>query len=81
MLTIAPEKIRIVPNAKGKPAGVLIDMETWETILEALELAEDLPIIKKALAELKAAGGDPIKAGFIPWSKARAKLEKMDAKK
>ncbi|MFZ5822467.1 MAG: hypothetical protein ACOYYJ_21460 [Chloroflexota bacterium] len=81
MVTIAPENIRIIPNAKGKPAGVLIDMQTWESILEALELADDLPIIKQALADLKSAGGDPIKAGFIPWSEARAKLEKMDAKK
>ena len=74
MFTIAPEKITVVPNAKGQPAGVLLDMQTWDSILEALELAEDLPVIKKALAELRAAGNDPVKAGFIPWSKAREKL-------
>ena len=81
MFNIALEKITVVPNAKGKPAGVLLDMQTWDSILEALELAEDLPVIKKALAKLKAAGNDPVKAGFIPWSKAREKLSKSNAKK
>jgi hypothetical protein len=81
MFTIAPESITIIPNAKGKPAGVLIDMHTWDSILDALELAEDLPVIKQALTALKAAGWDPIKAGFIPWSTAREKLTKKNAKK
>jgi hypothetical protein len=81
MLTIAPENITVVPNAAGKPAGILIDMQTWDSILEALELAEDLPVIRQALMEFRAAGRDPIKAGFIPWSNARSKLVNSNAKK
>lgn len=81
MLTIAPESITVIPNAKGKPAGVLIDMQTWDSILDALELAEDLPVIKQALTTLKAADWDPVKAGFIPWVSARKKLIKSNAKK
>jgi hypothetical protein len=81
MFTISPESITVIPNAKGKPAGVLIDMQTWDSILEALELAEDLPVIKQALSTLKSAGWDPVKAGFIPWSSAREKLTKSNAKK
>jgi len=81
MFTIAPKKIKIVPDAKGRPSGVLIDMQTWEAIIEALEMAEDLSVIRKALSDLRAADGNLIKAGFIPWSDAKAKLEKRDAKK
>jgi len=78
MVTIAPENVKIVSDTKGKPVSVLIDIQTWENILEALEMAEDLPVIKKALADLRAAGGDPIKAGFIPWSKARTEYDYQD---
>ncbi|MCZ2288965.1 MAG: hypothetical protein LC138_09035 [Anaerolineales bacterium] len=66
MLTIAPESITVIPNAKGKPAGVLIDMDTWNSILEALELAEDLPVIKQALSALKSAGGIQSKQDSFP---------------
>ncbi len=81
MVTIAPDKLRIVPDAKGKPAGVLVDMQTWENIIEALEMADDLPVIRKALSELRAADDNPLKAGFIPWSKAKTRGKKTHAKK
>ena len=58
-----------------------MDLKTWEGILEALEEAEDIAIARDALAKLDAAGGDPEKAGFIPWEKARNELERQDAKK
>ncbi len=81
MVTIAPEKLKIVPDAKGKPVGVLVDMQTWEDIMEALELADDLPTIREALRKLRTADGDPLKAGFIPWSKAKTRGKKTHAKK
>jgi len=52
MASIALDKPRIVPDAKGKPAGVLVDLQTWEDIIEALEMADDLPMIRKSLNEL-----------------------------
>ena len=81
MVTIAPDKLRIVPDVEGSPAGVLVDIQTWESIIEALEMADDLPVIRKALSELRIADSDPEKAGFIPWSKVKAKLKKRNAKK
>ena len=81
MVTNAPDKLRIVPDAKGKPAGILVDMQTWENIMEALEMADDLPIIRKALSELRAAEDNPLKAGFIPWAKAKTRGNKTHAKK
>jgi PHD/YefM family antitoxin component YafN of YafNO toxin-antitoxin module len=78
---LSEKNVQIVIGKKGKPTGVLVDMATWEQIIEALEEAEDIEIARKALAELDAAGGDLEKAGYIPWSKARSELEKLSAKK
>ena len=81
MVTIAPKKIQYVIGSKGKPTGVLLDLKTWESILDALEEADDIVLAREALAKLDAAGGNPEKAGFIPWEKARADLKRQDAKK
>jgi PHD/YefM family antitoxin component YafN of YafNO toxin-antitoxin module len=81
MVVLSEKNVQIVIGKKGKPTGVLVDMATWEQIIEALEEAEDIEIVRKALAELDAAGGDLEKAGYIPWSKARSELEKLGAKK
>jgi len=81
MVTITPKKIQYVIGSKGKPTGVLVDLKTWEGILGALEEADDIAVAREALAKLDAAGGNPEKAGFIPWKKARAELERRDAKK
>lgn len=49
-------------TAKGKRFAVL-NAEDWEALIEWLETIEDLQIARKALAELKAAGGDRKRAG------------------
>jgi PHD/YefM family antitoxin component YafN of YafNO toxin-antitoxin module len=81
MVVLSEKNVQIVIGKKGKPTGVLIDMATWEQIIEALEEAEVIEIARKALAELDKVGGDLEKAGYIPWSKARSELEKLSAKK
>ncbi len=80
MFALSEKNVQFVIGKTGKPTGVLVDMITWGKIIEALEDAEDVEIARKALAEIDAVGGDLEKAGYIPWSKARAELEKMDAK-
>ena len=81
MVSIAPKKIQYVIGSKGKPTGVLVDLKTWEGILDALEEVDDIAVAREALAKLDAADGNPEKAGFIPWEKSRAELKKLDAKK
>ena len=81
MVTIAPKKIQYVIGSKGKPTGVLVDLKTWEGILDALEEVDDIAVAKEALTKLDAAGGNPEKAGFISWEKSRAELKRLDAKK
>jgi PHD/YefM family antitoxin component YafN of YafNO toxin-antitoxin module len=79
MVMLNERNVQFVIGKKGKPTGVLVNLRTWEKIIEALEDAEDIEIARKALAEIDAAGGDLQKAGYIPWSKARSDLEKPNA--
>ena len=59
------DTLRFVVGGDGKPTAIQMDIETWRKIVEALEDAEDVNLAREALAELKAAGGDPDKAGWL----------------
>jgi hypothetical protein len=62
---VVVNSLRFVIGMDGKPTAVQIDIETWHKIVEALEDAEDIGVAREALAELKAAGCDPEKAGWL----------------
>lgn len=47
----------------------VISAEEWEALIEWLETLEDVDVVRKALADLKTAGGDRKKAGWIEWKK------------
>jgi hypothetical protein len=68
---ISSANIQFVVGTGGEPTGVLLDMSTWQRIVQALEDAEDLLIARQALADIDAAGGDLEQAGFLPWEKLR----------
>ncbi len=59
---------------KGKQVAVL-DVETWQALIEWLETLEDLQIAKQALNELKAAGGNRARAGWLKWDDVESELE------
>lgn len=59
------ESVRFVVGADGQPAAVQVNMNIWKQIVAALEDAEDVALAQAALAELKAAGGDPEQAGWL----------------
>ncbi|HAX76682.1 MAG TPA: hypothetical protein DCY88_12775 [Cyanobacteria bacterium UBA11372] len=61
-------------TVKGKRLAVL-NAENWEALIEWLEDLEDLQIARKALAELKAAGGDYERAGWLKWDDVEAQLD------
>ena len=73
-VALTTNRVQFVVGAEGQPTGVLLDMATWEHIVAALEDAEDMAVVREALAVLNAAGGDRAKAGFRPWAEVRAKL-------
>ena len=53
-------------KAKGKRFAI-ISAEEWEALIDWLETLEDLEIVHKAFADLKAAGGNRKKAGWMKW--------------
>ncbi len=59
---------------KGKQVAVL-DVETWQALIEWLETLEDLQIAKQALNELKAAGGNRDRAAWLKWDDVELELE------
>jgi hypothetical protein len=60
-------------TVKGKRLAVL-SAEDWEEFIEWVETLEDVQIARAAFAELKAAGGDRQKAGWLKWEVAEKEL-------
>ncbi|MEG4055392.1 MULTISPECIES: hypothetical protein [unclassified Microcoleus] len=59
---------------KGKQVAVL-DVENWQAFIEWLESVEDLQIAKQALNELKAAGRNRDRAGWLKWDDVESQLD------
>ena len=88
MVTIAPKKIQYVIGSKGKPTEVLVDLKTWEGILDALEEADDIAIAREPLQNWTWPGATRKRQGLfhgkkparnwrgrMPGSKPRAALD------
>lgn len=54
---------------------VVIDANDWEALIEWLETVEDSQVSRQALTDLKAAGGDRRRAGWMPWNDVREDIE------
>ena len=61
-------------TVKGKRLAVL-DAEDWEALIEWLETLEDLQIVQTALAQLRTAGGNRQRAGWMIWDEVEQELE------
>ena len=59
---------------KGKRFAV-VSADDWEALIEWLETLEDAQVARQALAELRAAGGDRTKAGWLEWAKVADEIE------
>lgn len=53
----------------------VIDAEDWEALIDWLEDVEDRQTVGQALEELRAAGGDPKRAGWLEWQAVASELE------
>jgi len=53
-------------TVKGKRLAVL-SAEDWEAFIEWMETLKDTQIARAAFTELKAAGGDRKRAGWLEW--------------
>ena len=61
-------------TVKGKRLAVLT-AEDWDALVEWLETVEDIQIAQQAFEQLKAAGGDRKRAGWLEWEEAEKELE------
>jgi hypothetical protein len=71
--TQALQSVQFV-TVKGKRPAVLT-VEDWETMVEWLETVEDVQVAQLAFDQLKAAGGDRKRAGWMEWDEAEKELE------
>jgi len=60
-------------TTNGKRLAV-VDADDWEAVVEWLETLEDVQVAKEAAEELKAAGRDRAKAGWLRWEDLREGL-------
>ena len=71
MATIAAlSSVQYVTDSDGQRTGVLLDIGTWESLVEWIEDATDTQVAVKALTAMHAAGG-PEKAGWLAWEDIR----------
>lgn len=61
-------------ESKGKRFAV-INANEWEALIEWLETLGDLDIVRKTFADLKTAGGNRNKAGWVKWEDVAKKVE------
>ena len=66
------ESVQFV-TIKGKRFAIL-GADDWDALIEWLETLDDAQVARQALVELKGAGGDRGKAGWLEWKKASSEI-------
>ncbi len=52
----------------------VLDAGDWETLIEWLEIMEDVQTAKEAFTQLEFAGGDRSRAGWLKWDDVKEEL-------
>lgn len=52
----------------------ILSADEWEMLVEWLETLEDIQVVRQALEELAAAGGDRQRAGWLRWDEVEGDL-------
>jgi hypothetical protein len=61
-------------TARGKRLAVL-NAEDWEALIEWLETLKDAQLARQAIDDLKAAGGDWKRAGWLGWGAVAGEID------
>ncbi|MDO8580160.1 MAG: type II toxin-antitoxin system Phd/YefM family antitoxin [Candidatus Omnitrophota bacterium] len=64
---------RYVITRHGKPEAVLLSEEDYEGLLETIDILSD----KEAMNRIKKAKADFKRGKWVPWEKAKKKIEKI----
>lgn len=59
----------------GEKRMAVVDIEDWEALLDWLETVEDTEVVREAVDQLKAAGGDRGQAGWLRWDDVIKELD------
>jgi hypothetical protein len=60
-------------TVKGQRLAVL-SADDWEALVEWVETLEDVALTREALAQLRAAGGDRDRVGWLRWDDVEREL-------
>jgi hypothetical protein len=63
----ALKSAQFVVDNSGHQTAVLLDIQSWEALLNWIEDMTDIKIVTQGLIELEAAGGHPQQAGWLDW--------------
>lgn len=63
----ALKSAQFVVNNEGQQTGVLLDIQSWEALIDWIETISDTKLAKQALTRLEAEGGRPQQAGWLDW--------------
>ncbi len=66
-LVEALKSAQFVIDNEGQRTAVLMDIRSWEMLLNWIEDIADTKIASQALIELHVAGGRPQQAGWLAW--------------
>lgn len=66
--------VQFVVGGSGEPTAVLIDMDTWNYILDRLEEAEEVTRAGYGSSKYDADNWDLEKAGYRTWTQIRETL-------
>ena len=78
MVTLTTDKVRYLVDEQGNRSDVLLNYDTWQEVLDALELLEDLTVARDYMARRKRASS-PEAMGLIPLPKDLGKQNNDDA--
>jgi hypothetical protein len=62
------ESVRFVVDLEGRPSAAVVDMPTWEALLDVLEEVEDLELVRERLSAWRS------KEGWTAWELFDAEL-------
>lgn len=69
----------LVVGPGGEPTAVIIDLETWWTIVQHIEDRDDLDAIRSVSEDLAAFRAGRVPDGWVSWDAFETELDRLEA--
>ncbi len=66
-------------GSDGQPVAVMIDVATWQTIVERLEDQEDFVLIQSLQSDLKRLAAGETPDGWMDWEEFEKELDALES--